>query len=392
MDNILWITHRFTIWMLLLIPLIAYSVSVTITKEEDSPGNIEVKKGVKELRVDNGEDIGITCAVEGDTDFTWALWSLNGLALTFNLELLASHKARYRLEQRNNNGKAEFTLKINNVQLKDEGNYTCQGLGGLVDSIGLFVTTRPNITVITGLQTAQVGDNVQLQCKAEGSPKPAIRWRHVRPNHQLPNGIEGSYKQSDTLDIRSISLEDRGEYQCIASNGVLHSQFASLSRTSFIRMDYPPTVEPIFDDFQVVRVAGGSSASLICRSLAYPRSSDGDVVWFFDGAPDSDNKQLSNGNNGYQWDVVHQLPKTDVDPYEETTFSTLDIADVNNSTIGQYRCQFKNSRGTSHAVILVEFAPVEGGVADTSKSKANVLRISLFMLLSMLLATLGVFC
>lgn len=90
--------------------------------------------------------------------------------------------------------------------------------------------------MITGLQTAQVGDNVRLQCASDGSPTPAVIWRHVRPNHILPNGIMGSYKQSQILDIENIQIQDRGEYECLATNGVHHSDNTA-KRTSFIRMN-----------------------------------------------------------------------------------------------------------------------------------------------------------
>ena len=101
-----------------------------------------LQNGEKELRVNNGEDIGISCIVEGDTDFTWALWTVDGIALTFNAELLASSKARYRLEQENIGNGVDFTLYIRNVQLKDEGSYACQVPEAKIDSVQLFVTSK----------------------------------------------------------------------------------------------------------------------------------------------------------------------------------------------------------------------------------------------------------
>ena len=51
-------------------------------------------------------------------------------------------------------------------------------------------------------------------------------------------------------------------------------------------------VEPILDDFSVVKADDGAEISLICKSFAYPRSSASDVQWFFEDAASSSDKEL----------------------------------------------------------------------------------------------------
>ena len=79
--------------------------------------------------------------------------------------------------------------------------------------------------------TASVSDTVSLECRATGSPTPEIRWRHTRPNNKLSNDIEGEYITGTVLTITNIKVEDRGEYECIASNAE-----AEKSKTTFIRI------------------------------------------------------------------------------------------------------------------------------------------------------------
>lgn len=99
-----------------------------------------------------------------------------------------------------------------------------------------FHTAAPTITTITPTQVAEVGQEVKMKCEAVGSPEPKIRWRHTRPNTRLPNGIEGQYKKGMNLDIDSIKLEDRGEYECIANNGIPNEKFKP-SKTTYIQME-----------------------------------------------------------------------------------------------------------------------------------------------------------
>ena len=89
---------------------------------------------------------------------------------------------------------------------------------------------------ITPLANAKVGGTVNLTCDATGSPTPEIRWRHTRPNTILPNGIKGPFKKGNDFQITNIQLEDRGEYECIASNGYPSEEYKS-SETTYIRME-----------------------------------------------------------------------------------------------------------------------------------------------------------
>ncbi len=84
------------------------------------------------------------------------------------------------------------------------------------------------------MQTAMIGDTLSLECKATGNPAPTIRWRHTRPNSKLPNDMDGEYSTGVYLNITTITVDDRGEYECIASNGDDETQQKA---TTFIRMN-----------------------------------------------------------------------------------------------------------------------------------------------------------
>ncbi|XP_072049442.1 limbic system-associated membrane protein-like isoform X2 [Amphiura filiformis] len=262
---------------------------------------------------------------------------------------------------------------MRNLNLADEGDYSCQNLNpSEKESVTLFVTTAPTIYNITAIQTATAGQYVALACKASGSPTPDIRWRHTRPNNRLPNGIEGEFKKGIHFNITAITLEDRGEYECIASNGVPKAK-SEQKKTTFIRMNYEPVVTALTDENPEVKIPDGDSASLTCKSMAFPRPSTNDVLWYLD-------EVLINDVDGYQVDVVHQLPSEKVDPYDETTYTTLNINVVNSNRTGEYKCQFSNERGSSAATISLQ--------NGSGKDRASVLSLSLVTILSMILFSL----
>ena len=74
--------------------------------------------------------------------------------------------------------------------------------------VGALITQKPSSV------TVEEGQNVSLQCKASGMPKPMVTWEKAFSN--LPIGrtavIDGSLK------IRNIAKADSGAYACSASN------------------------------------------------------------------------------------------------------------------------------------------------------------------------------
>ena len=62
---------------------------------------------------------------------------------------------------------------------------------------------------------------LRINCRASGDPKPVIRWKKQRG--QLPRGR--SQQINGSLVIRDITMNDKGNYICVATSaGVLKAE------------------------------------------------------------------------------------------------------------------------------------------------------------------------
>lgn len=63
---------------------------------------------------------------------------------------------------------------------------------------------------MTSLETKPVheGENVTLNCTADGHPAPNITWRRLSDNNDV------------TMPLKNISRHYRGSYRCTADNGI----------------------------------------------------------------------------------------------------------------------------------------------------------------------------
>ena len=65
----------------------------------------------------------------------------------------------------------------------------------------------PKITYVSDNQTANDGDIVILNCKADGNPPPSITWTRLSSNGRVTFPLV-------------ISRRDEGGYRCTADNGI----------------------------------------------------------------------------------------------------------------------------------------------------------------------------
>ena len=57
-------------------------------------------------------------------------------------------------------------------------------------------------------QTVNEGDNVKLNCTADGNPSPIISWTKLSDNSVV------------TMPLTGIRRQDEGGYRCTANNGI----------------------------------------------------------------------------------------------------------------------------------------------------------------------------
>lgn len=113
---------------------------------------------------------------------------------------------------------AEFY--IDNVQLSDTGVYTCtahNAAGTISHNASLTVLEPPFFTRQMKDLTAAVGEPAVLECNAEGSPRPDIRWFKDGEPFELEEGMHLT-DHDRYLIIMSAESRDSGVYVCEASN------------------------------------------------------------------------------------------------------------------------------------------------------------------------------
>uniref|UniRef100_I3K441 receptor protein-tyrosine kinase n=1 Tax=Oreochromis niloticus TaxID=8128 RepID=I3K441_ORENI len=135
-----------------------------------------------------------------------------------------------------------WTLIITLLVPSDKGNYTCvveNKYGRLQHTYQLDVLERsPHRPILQeGLpanQTAAVGSDVEFVCRVFSNSQPHIQWlKHIIINNSnvgpdgLPYvrvlktaGLNTTDKEMEVLTLRNITLDDAGEYTCLAGNSI----------------------------------------------------------------------------------------------------------------------------------------------------------------------------
>ena len=156
------------------------------------------------------------------------------------------------------------------------------------------------------------GDDVTLNCKGSGNPKPAVKWSRVgKPMPDGSNDIE-----SEIVTFSDVSRHHAGTYVCSASNG--HGKEAS--KKVEVNVEYSPEME-VGEVF--VHTKTGDKAEIVCRVHAFPSPT---VVWVFNGNAISSNERVKIGRVGSR--------------------HTLTITKVQPSDFGTFTCQASNTLGT----------------------------------------------
>ncbi|CAK7291594.1 HMCN2 [Vulpes lagopus] len=207
------------------------------------------------------------------------------------------------------------TLVITQPSAQDAGAYICTAtntVGFSSQEMWLSVNTEPRIHV-NGSQdadeplrvTAKAGDEVTLDCEAQGSPPPLVTWtKDFRPVPSITN--RHRLLPSGSLRLAQAQVGDSGLYRCTANNPA-----GSASQHYIVQVQAPPQMQP---GPRVLKVLAGEILDLNCMAEGSPEPQ---LSWSKDGVA------LQGG-----------------EPEGSIHFSAIRTHDA-----GWYRCEASNSAG-----------------------------------------------
>ncbi|XP_072569764.1 neurotrimin isoform X2 [Paramormyrops kingsleyae] len=229
----------------------------------------------------------------------------------------------------------EFTIKIENVDVPDEGPYICAvqtRSRPRTTSVHIIVQVPPRIVKLSNDIAVNEGSNVTLMCFANGKPEPTISWRRLSPT------VQGFASEDEYLEIPAISRHKAGTYECTAANDV------SLDvQTLDIIVNYPPSVLEGRD----VGVTLGQQGVLQCEAEAEPLAK---FEWY------RDDKRISNGFDGIEIENTGRL-------------SMLTFFNVSATDYGNYTCVAVNKLGSANtSVVLYVIEPTSSTLLQDKTS------------------------
>ncbi|XP_059848703.1 immunoglobulin superfamily member 10 [Hypanus sabinus] len=175
------------------------------------------------------------------------------------------------------------TLSIRKIKVQDRGQYLCtaenqHGSDQLL--VTLSVLAHPSKILEPRVKNIMVhsGYPVKMKCRSQGRPSPTISWilsNRTMVRNSSPFNGRVSVSVDGTLHIKAVTVYDRGNYRCVASNP------AGID-TVTVRMQVvaePPAI--LEENYQHLDAYVGENIRLPCTALGTPQPT---VHWLvFDG-------------------------------------------------------------------------------------------------------------
>ncbi|XP_054829251.1 cell adhesion molecule 2 isoform X2 [Eublepharis macularius] len=276
------------------------------------------------VTVIEGETATLTCRVD-QNDNTSLQWSNPAQQTLYFDDKKALRDNRIELLRASWH---ELTIRVTDVSLSDEGQYTCSLFTMPVKTSKAFLTVLgvPETPQISGFTSPVMeGERMELTCKTSGS-KPAadIRWfkndKEVKDVKYLKE--EDANRKTFTVSSTMHFRADRSDDGAVVSCRVDHESLNSTPQIAMqvLEIHYIPSVKIIPSTSWPVE---GQSITLICESKGKPLPDP--VLWTKDGGelPDPE-RMVVNGRE-------------------------LNINFLNKTDNGTYRCEAENTIGQNSA-------------------------------------------
>ncbi|XP_051787875.1 neurotrimin-like isoform X2 [Erpetoichthys calabaricus] len=284
------------------------------------------------LTCKQGEAVLLSCAL--DSKVTHTAW-LNRSSILYAGRDKWSLDPRVTLQSYT---QKEYTIKIQNVNVYDEGLYTCAVQTNhfpRTTFIHVIVQVPPKIRSISSNISVSEGDNVTLKCLASGKPEPEVTWKHLSAI-ALDAVSEGEF-----LEITSITRHDSGLYECKAVNDA-----ASVAQRVEVTVNFPPYIS----DTKNEGVPLGYKGTLHCEAVAMPIAK---FEWY------RDQRRILNKLNGVQIQNIGRV-------------SMLTLFNVSEEDYGNYTCVAINKLGSANAsIVLYDPVAVQDGKNGAPGGRAS---------------------
>ncbi|XP_060643750.2 opioid-binding protein/cell adhesion molecule isoform X1 [Anolis sagrei] len=277
-------------------------------------GEATFPKAMDNVTVKQGESATLRCTV--DDRVTRVAW-LN------RSTILYAGNDKWSIDDRVvilTNTKTQYSIMIHNVDIYDEGPYTCSVQTDnhpKTSRVHLIVQVPPQIINITSDIAVNEGSSVTLLCLAFGRPEPTVTWKHLSGKGQ------GFISDDEYLEITGITRDQSGEYECAAVNDVAAPDIRRVKVT----VNYPPSIA----NPRNTGVSVGQKGILRCEASAVPVA---EFQWF------KEETRLANGLDGVRIENKGRM-------------STLTFFNVSEKDYGNYTCVAINKLGNTNASIIL---------------------------------------
>ncbi|KFB47578.1 opioid-binding protein/cell adhesion molecule, putative [Anopheles sinensis] len=259
----------------------------------------------------------------------------------------------------------DFSLQIENVQVSDEGVYSCQLLPNQVTvKIELEVKTPPrDVKLMHGNrilnETVEVEANERkfiLLCSAKGHPTAQITWyykgRHLDQEYSRQMGI---VPRKEFLEVHTVKAKHAGDYECLAQNGIGEP----VSRT--VTVVVKDGSEELYDDenesFNVTTTPPEKGKPNIHKHSGYVNTAIGEnveLVCLYDSYPSPTKIQWLK-NDG----VIQPSAQTTItnDHHNHHDRTRLLVKNIQQKDLVAYYCRIDNELGNATSKTIVGLQP-----------------------------------
>ncbi|XP_075540321.1 terribly reduced optic lobes isoform X25 [Dermacentor variabilis] len=170
-------------------------------------------------------------------------------------------------------------IRFTRFSKDEEGTYVCSAenaMGKVTAQTTLKMQGTPFVRILQQNPYAvRVGDQIRLDCIAEGDPKPAVTWERIGQPITTYSNVDELQGGTTTLFIRRVAPSDSGIYVCKATNHGGASE--ERIEVSVEGNRHPHSIPRLVADDRVVTASLGKRAELRCHIEGTSRPIQ--IVW-----------------------------------------------------------------------------------------------------------------